>query len=513
MKILFVLSGPTAWPAFDPVIQVLSERGHTVYLTFDTAEMVDSVLDTVPVEYGPIQVLGQFPERGDDWQVIARGLRSITDYLRYLDPQFVNAWYLRDRVAQPLLDAAPIFRWLRKLPAFPRPVVQGILRGMRFLEAAIPGYDSLNSFLEALDLDLVVVSPLSGLASRQTDVVKAAKALGIPVCLGLDRGDSLTATGFIHSPPDKVLVWNELQQQEAQTLHLIPAEQVIVTGAPVFDQWFNRRPTVAKRTFCQQVGLSSERPFLLFVGSAANPLQPTAEPQFVREWIQAIRASEDARLREVGILIRPHPLNASVWQDFDLAPFDNVALWPHPGTQSQQGRDRADYFHSLYFSSVVMGIHTTAMLEAAIVGRPVQTILLSEFNALQQGMVQFRYLMDGLVSSAITMDEHLRQLSAALAAGHPMGLQPTEFVHRFIRPHGLEQPCAPIVADELEKIGRIGALPQSTPTLLYPVRWGLAGLGPIIFRPVREDRQAIAVQAERPAQASEKQEQPLLGKR
>ena len=56
--------------------------------------------------------------------------------------------------------------------------------------------------------------------------------------LGVGSWDHLTTKGLIHEVPDRVLVWNEAQKQEAIALHGVPAERVLVTGAQAYDHWF-----------------------------------------------------------------------------------------------------------------------------------------------------------------------------------------------------------------------------------------------------------------------------------
>jgi hypothetical protein len=49
--------------------------------------------------------------------------------------------------------------------------------------------------------------------------------------------------------PDKVIVWNATQRDEAERFHGIPAERVVVTGAQCFDQWCDRtRHAIATRS-------------------------------------------------------------------------------------------------------------------------------------------------------------------------------------------------------------------------------------------------------------------------
>ena len=39
------------------------------------------------------------------------------------------------------------------------------------------------------------------------------------------------------------------------------------------------------------------------------------EPQFVKEWVTALRGSSDPTVRSVGVLIRPHPERLKEWDE------------------------------------------------------------------------------------------------------------------------------------------------------------------------------------------------------
>ena len=46
-----------------------------------------------------------------------------------------------------------------------------------------------------------------------------------------------------------------------------------------------------------------------------------------------------------------------------------------------------------------LGVNTSAMIEAAILGRPVLSVLAPEFAATQEGTVHFHYLLPETVAS------------------------------------------------------------------------------------------------------------------
>ena len=142
---------------------------------------------------------------------------------------------------------------------------------------------------------------------------------------------------------------------------------------------------MARQEFCRKVDLTAEKPYILFVGSTASISEPQAEIEFVLDWICRIRDADDPALRDAAILIRPHPYNPGTWADVDLSGLGDVAVWPKNGANPVDDRDRQEYFDSLYYAAVVVGVNTTAMIEAAIVDRPVRTIRTDDFRETQGG--------------------------------------------------------------------------------------------------------------------------------
>ena len=70
--------------------------------------------------------------------------------------------------------------------------------------------------------------------------------------------------------PDRLFVWNELQRNEATSLHDFPVDRSIATGAPRFDDFFALRPTTSRQTFLAPLGLDPNRPCLMYLGSSSS---------------------------------------------------------------------------------------------------------------------------------------------------------------------------------------------------------------------------------------------------
>jgi hypothetical protein len=231
---------------------------------------------------------------------------------------------------------------------------------------------------------------------------------------------------------------------------------VIVTGAQCYDQWFDRRPARSRDAFCQSMGLHPSRPFVLYVCSAMSPVPDPLEPVFVRQWIEALRSSANPRLKDAGVLVRPHPERVREWTDVNLDGLDNVVLHGRTPIDSDA---KADYFDALYFSEAVVGLCTSAFLEAAIVGRPVMTLLLPAYRIHQDGMAHFRYLLNvggGLLQTAPDVDSHLAQLGDVLAGSRERDERNKRFITAFVRPMGLESPATPVFVDAVERLAAAG---------------------------------------------------------
>lgn len=474
MRVLFIMAYPGYLRYFGSTVKLLTDRGHDVTLVFDSLKKQSEGLAALEGASNRIKVRGKhWPARNDVWRFLARRVRGLTDYLRYLEPRFQDAPYLRNRMAKVL---PPTFKFLSRVQALPSWIVRLFLGGLSVCESAIPSSARVEAFIKSEAPDVVVVTPLVNPASMQVDLVKAAQALGIRTCVCIASWDHLTTKGLMRILPDRVAVWNETQKQEAEKFHGAPPARIIVTGAQAFDDWFEREVNIAYDEFCKSVGLNPSRPFVLFVGSTASISAPDTEVKFVRQWIAALRAGGSRALSEIGILVRPHPYNSGHWKHADLSDFANVAIWPRNGANPAAAKDRADYFASLHHSAAVVGINTSAMIEAAIVGRPVLTILTPEFQDTQSGTIHFQYLLSangGCTQVAASLDEHVRQLSQAVNGGGavPPG---SRFVATFVRPRGVDAPCTPILVEAIEELGRLPRpLPRRMSWVLRPLRRAL----------------------------------------
>lgn len=453
MTYLFFARHFTYLRNFESVLCALAERGHRIHVAverqevFGGREMIDRLTERFPGI-----TAGVAPERSDGWYRLATKLRLTLDYLRYLEPAYKTTPRLRTRAES---RVPRLLLGILRLPVLSG--ASGRRRLGRLLlgwERAISHDPAIVHYIREAEPDAVLITPLLGVvASPQLDYLYSAQALGIPTALCVWSWDHLSSKALIRTLPDRVLVWNPTQREEAVDLHGVPPDRVVVTGAQCFDQWFDRQPSRDRASFCYRVGLPDDRPFLLWVCSALFSGSPE-EASLVGRWILALRGSGHASLAEANILVRPHPSRMKEWERVDLRQWDRVSLW---GGNPVDADTRNDYFESLYHSAAVVGLNTSAFIEAAVVGRPVYTILLPEFRENQEGTIHFHYLLNvagGLLKVSRSLDEHAAQLQELLAGREPDPGRARRFIEAFVRPQGMAKPSTPLFVEAIEHLAR-----------------------------------------------------------
>jgi FkbM family methyltransferase len=469
VRVLFILKQMGYVRHFTTVVRGLAERGHVVRLAAQDGEHgLPPALEGVP----NVTITSADRKRRDQWREYVSLIRRSSDYLRYLTPPFAGARKLRARAYDKLVQTLSNGE---RRPA-PGDAEAGLtlttdeqarLRTvLRMVNDLIPSDASLEAWLKSEAPDIVLITPLIDIGSSQADYVRACHAAGIPVVLLLFSWDNLSTKGLVHEMPDRLLVWNALQVKEAIELHGVPRKRVVATGAPRFDEFFALQPSVDREAYCGHLGLDATLPTVVYLGSSKF-IAEDHEDEYIARWIAAVRATPG--LERANILVKPHPdLNRTWGGEGDrvswTAPGGEVRLRvtrPFAGERITVARTTfsgAQFLYDcLYHSEAVVGLNTSAELEAAIVGRPVLTIKVADALADgQSGTLHFHYLLKehgGFVQSASTLDEHCRALARAVA-GEVDREAIRRFVGEFLRPGGLEVPATSHVVHEIERVFR-----------------------------------------------------------
>jgi hypothetical protein len=471
MKIFLLLKAPHYLRPFVGTVEQLAERGHQIRIAWFTSaakggEQYEELFRPHPgVTFTTVSGTRSIHRR----EVAI--IRRTWNYLRYLEEPYRGAGKLRARALDKLLrmiktDAGQTHATGGEhlgMTLSPKELerVKGVLD---YVESLIPGDPECEEALAAFAPDVLLVSPLVDLnSSTQADFVKAATAQGVPVGLLVYSWDNLSTKGGLHTMPDRVFVWNERQKTEALKLHRVPRDRVVITGAPRFDPFLACESRVDHADFCAALGFKRTTPILMYLCSSA--FVSGDELPFVERWIREVRNAASDVVRGCNIVVRPHPdvplVSVDVpavkpdWDRAELSaavrrPFaDDGAVLLSTTSVSPQG-----LFESIWHSRAVIGLNTSAEIEAGLVGRPVLSILAGGAADGQETSLHFHYLLKshhGFVDVAASWDEHVAQLEQAVLHGKSLGRRARRAALRFVRPLGAEIPVARVLADAIER--------------------------------------------------------------
>jgi hypothetical protein len=480
MRILFVFAHSGLTRHLRRVMELAALDGHSVYVTVGKEKQ--------GVTPQPVLALRDFPNVHEAKFVSARGRRSrilrgtraILDYTRYFRPDHPSAdlAHRYHKIMSPRL-----FATLRRplgLRVACSPPAQYLLRAT---ERAIPADGGVCQELKSLKPDVVVATPYLFPDSADIDYLKAAASLGIPTCAVIASWDNLSTKGTAQVAVDRLFLWNEALKEEACSLHGIDPAVMAISGAPTFDYLFRWAPRITRDSFCQQAGIPSDRPILLYLCSSGS-ISDT-EPRLVLRLAESLAAN--ATTSGCVLVARPHPLNLKPWTKMKRLPA-NVRLFPDRSELPDDPQSVDNYCHSMHFARAVVGLNTSAFLEACVLDRPVISLSGLEDRRNQVRFGHFRHLVNGRFLLTPGTLEAAAQMLGAIVAGEDRQREARRaFVASFIRPAGLGREASAVMLSGIVAAGRAAARARSMRTFFG---WRLSP-GPA--RPARRTRRLSVV--------------------
>jgi hypothetical protein len=454
MRIGIFHNAPYYLRSYQTALAALSDRGHHILLA--RPERYDSVKIPAALRKRRRVSTALYPwARSDELERSIGILRAARDFTRYAKPELRPAHANRQRAFERMLRS--VIGKERSLSLVHEPPSLDVLeeddrlaldRFFADLESLVPADAGLARFIQEHRLQAVISVSRVNIAAREVEIVKAAKSVGVPVGVVVYSWDNLSSKGLLHEQPDTVFVWNEVQAAEAERLHGIPASKIAITGAPRFDPFFKASPSATRAELLAELGLGAEHATILYLGSSSF-VAPN-EPDFVDNWLRALRASTNDALAGANVVVRPHPGTTddpawSTWGPADA----RVVVTPAIVRKRAQ-----DLFDQITASDVVVALNTSAEIEAAIVGRPVLTVSAGDLAPGQEGTVHFGYLLleqGGFVESASSLDRHFEQLAVAVEQD-PHADERRRFLETFVRPGGLDVAAGAVLADAIEAL-------------------------------------------------------------
>jgi hypothetical protein len=436
-KVLYAIRSKAFFSYQESAIDALREEGAEVILAFDEFWSNNGGHSHIAFERWiakhPDVKWVYFPIRKNIWRPIlmfARELRSYNNYCnRSSEFEFYrNRWSYYLRLGETIRLLANSNTGRKILGR------REVRRVTAAVEKFIPADPKIVAWLKSLKVDAVVATPVNMRFSEEIELIKAARLLKVPSYIPILSWDNASTKGLFHIAPTAVLAWHEGHMNECLAYHSLKKKQVIITGSPFFDKWFDaiNAPT-PRESFCARVGLDPNRPYVLYLGSSANIAKD--ETWLVREIEQAIRASDDPTINNIQVLFRAHPAN---WKNGLGLLEDGVAVWPREGSLPDDEESFNDFRDSLAHAVAAIGLNTTGMVDAIVVDKPVISPLVDKYRLTQEKAQHFARMRSALYI-APTVADVITTIGKLSNGEDSLAEQRKEFVSRFVRPNGLDK--------------------------------------------------------------------------
>lgn len=451
---MFALDNYIKYYSIDDVIRRLYQRGHQIVVVIgqDKESIVsDDALQKARMELPEVKFEPLIKRK--ILRKSVKGLRELINFAHILNNEENRQWDVQKwgRFFHPLT-----WKFISSVSGkkiLKTPFVQRI---MRFLETKIPVALEVKQHVRQHNPDILIAMPLISGDSHEGEYVRAAISLGIPTVFSMFSWDNISTKGTFHSRPDYYFVWNQPLAEELMQLHNIPQMCVHVTGAPRFDRLIDNVSSyiLSRSEFCRMIGVDENKKFILYVGSTflldANLKKSLAEEALVIQSANALQNYPETA--DIQIVVRPHPQNVNIVSGLSAENRKNIFVYPSRGEFPDTELKRQMFYNSIYHSIAVVGVNTTAFLEASALDRPCITII-DDVSRETQQLPHFHHLADaGFLEMASSSDE-LIEIIRRITRG--IDIRVTErqkFVKDFLRPTG--HPSVDLYIGLVEAFGR-----------------------------------------------------------
>jgi len=455
MKIIFALDNYLKYYSIDDAVRELHQRGHEIILILGQdkeSHIPDDALQKAASELPNLTIEGLIKRK--ILRKVVRTLRELLNYTYILNNEEKRRWDAKNwgrffhAFTWKIISSVPGKRILKNT------LIQKILR---HIEQQIPVAPEIKRHIAMHKPDVLVALPLISGDSREGEYVQAAGALGIPTVFSMFSWDNISAKGTFHSKPDHHIVWNRPLAEELSRLHNIPREVIHVTGAPRFHRLTDNGNgyILPREEFCRITGIDPAKKYILYAGSTylldSNVQKTLSEDILILRIADAL--ADNQQTRNVNVMVRPHPVNTHIISALKDAARSNVTVFPSPGELPDTEEKRRKFYNSLHHSCAVVGVNTTAFLEASALDKPCITIISKEFGETQQ-LVHFHHLEEaGFLEKAEHADDVAEAVGRILAGTDTLAAQRHEFVVNFIKPLESGKTAVQVYANLIERFG------------------------------------------------------------
>lgn len=204
------------------------------------------------------------------------------------------------------------------------------------------------------------------------NLIKRAKAEGVPSFGQILSVDNLTTKGNIRTKSDYLFVWNDVMKEEAACYNLYNPEYIISVGIPQYDLYFDKSILMSREEFCRKINADPLKKILVYASEAGDSLDDIELVEFLLE------SQEKGKfIKPINIVARSHPRDTrGVFGKFVNNP-NVIVNDPYPGNDLfidhwYPSIEQISFLVNLmYHSSIVFMMGSTIGLDATGFNKPV----------------------------------------------------------------------------------------------------------------------------------------------
>jgi hypothetical protein len=304
----------------------------------------------------------------------------------------------------------------------------------RILENICPIDKDFTKIMKEANPDILFTSPYIFSDYYDVDFIKCANKLGIPTTSAIASWDNLTSKGTSQVPVNKLFVWNKYLKKEAVELHKINSKFIEIIGSPTFDYLFNWNTKIDKLKFMLAAKIANYDYYILYLCS--SPSISKNEFEIIIELANSMTLLKTEK--KCCLLVRPHPLNFRIWENKNSLP-ENLILFPNINENYSSNESIDIYCHSMFYSSAVIGLNTSAFIEACILNKPCISLPSYPENYTRENFGHFKHLADGKFINMPNNKEDVNHIIENILLNDDDDLFQMRklFTNNFIRPNGL----------------------------------------------------------------------------
>ncbi len=142
-------------------------------------------------------------------------------------------------------------------------------------------------------------------AWQEATLLHSARNQGIKTVIHLLSWDNITCKGRFAETADEYIVWGPIMKEELLEFYDVDPSIIHMTGVPHFDLHYQQKGNDNYRTYVEELGLDSEKPYLFFAMS--SPYFAPREVDIVERLTKDI--SREVFGHDLQLIVRPHPQN------------------------------------------------------------------------------------------------------------------------------------------------------------------------------------------------------------